>query len=222
MTIGRERTISFSRSSHGSETTLTDETELNACRWLVESFCVDGFASLRHACADVCMSVHQISHARSRELHDLSALEVRRVLFDDLKHREQIVAGRLLGTRAAWMAQYSPLLTPSEFTRFYVLMKNLAPYLLLLIVDPAKNGSHRRDRNPTIGRKNLELVLNGDAAGIPLFELEHAVHERASRSWTSSLGRNLCARDCQSGGVGSPRAHTFLTRFRLAPLPPHF
>ena len=42
-------------------TTLTDETELSACRWLINSFCQDGFASRRHACADACMGAYQLS-----------------------------------------------------------------------------------------------------------------------------------------------------------------
>jgi hypothetical protein len=151
------------------KTTLTDETELSACRWLVESFCNDGFASRRHACADACMGVFQLSHARSRELHDSSMLEIRRVLYGDLKPRKQIIPGHLLGTRAAWMSRYSPLLTESEFTRFCVLMANLAPYLLLLITDPSKANSHRADRNPVIGRRNLELVLYGCPDAKPLF-----------------------------------------------------
>jgi DNA-directed RNA polymerase specialized sigma24 family protein len=153
-----------------ARTTLTNETEISAQRWLIESFCQDGFAARRHTCSDICMSVYQLSHARSRELHDLSALEVRRALFDDLKQREQIIPGRLLCSRSAWMTNYQPLLSPAEFTKFYVLMKNLAPYLLLLIVDPAKNGSHRRDRCPAVGRKNIELVLNGDPNAVPLFQ----------------------------------------------------
>jgi hypothetical protein len=150
-------------------TTLTDALEISAQRWFIDSFCQDGFTAKRHTCADVCMGVYRLSHMRSRELHDLSALEVRRVLYDDLKRREQIIPGQLYGTRAAWMTNYSPLLTESEFTRFYVLMKGLAPYLLLLIVDPAKNASHRRDRCPTIGRHNLKLVLYGDPDAVPLF-----------------------------------------------------
>jgi hypothetical protein len=153
-----------------ARSTLTNEIELSACRWYIESFCQDGFAAKRHACADACMGVYQLGHARSRELHDLSALEVRRVLFDDLHHRDQVVPGRLLGTRCGWMTLYRPLLSECEFTKFYFLMKNLAPYLLLLIVDPAKNGSHRRDRHPTVSRRNLELILNGDPAGVLLFE----------------------------------------------------
>jgi hypothetical protein len=150
-------------------TTLVDETELSACRWLVESFCVDGFASRRHACANACMGVFQISHPRSRELHDMVLLELRRALYDDRKGRKQIVPGQLHGTRMHWMARYSPLLTESEFTRFCVLMANLAPYLLFLITDPAKNNNHRQDRNPQVDRRNLELVLYGDSRSQPLF-----------------------------------------------------
>jgi hypothetical protein len=152
-----------------ARTTLTDETELSACRWLVESFCQDGFASRRHACADACMGVFQISYVRSRELHDLAMLEVRRVLYGDLKPRKQITPGHLLGTRAAWMARYAPLLSESEFTRFAILMANLAPYLMLLILDPSKANNHRADRNPAIGRRNLELILYGCPDAKPLF-----------------------------------------------------
>ena len=151
------------------KTTLIDEVEINAQRWFVESFCQEGFTARRHTCADACMSVHQLSHERSRELHDLTALEVRRALFDDLKRHKQIVAGRLYGTRMQWMVGFSDLLSAAEFTKFYFLMKNLAPYLLLLIVDPAKKGNHRRDRCPTIGRHNLDLILHGDPDGVLLF-----------------------------------------------------
>jgi hypothetical protein len=95
-------------------------------------------------------------------------LEVRRALYGDLKPRKQIIPGRLLGTRAAWMVRYSSLLTGPEFTRFCVLMADLAPYLML-IIDPA-NRSHRQDRNPAVGRRNLELILYGDPSANPLFE----------------------------------------------------
>src|SRR4029077_20293914 len=96
-------------------------------------------------------------------------LEVRRALYDSVKQRTQIIPGRLLGTRSAWMSRYSPLLTESEFTRFVVLMRNLAPYLLLLIVDPTKANNHRRDRNPTIGRQTLELILYGHPDAVSCF-----------------------------------------------------
>jgi len=67
------------------------------------------------------------------------------------------------------MARYSTLLTPSEFTKLVALMRNLAPYLLLLIVDPTKSNNHRRDRNPTIGRRTLELIFYGHPDAVPLF-----------------------------------------------------
>ena len=116
------------------------------------------------------MGVYQLSHARSRELYDLTMLEVRRALYDDVKRREQIIAGRLVGTRAAWMTRYRPLLTANEFTKFVVLMKDLAPYLLLLVVDPSKANNHRRDKNPTIGRRTLKMILYGHPDARPLFE----------------------------------------------------
>jgi len=55
-----------------------------------------------------------------------------------------------------------------EFTKFVVLMKDLAPYLLLLV--DRENGRNRRaDRAPTVGRRNLELILDGDPEARPLF-----------------------------------------------------
>jgi hypothetical protein len=96
-------------------------------------------------------------------------LEVRRVLYGDLKQQEQIIPGRLLGTRSAWMAQYSPLLSSVEFTRFYYLLQGLAPYLML-IIDPSNGSNHRRDRAATIGRRNLEWALYGHPDAVPLFQ----------------------------------------------------
>jgi len=81
------------------------------------------------------MAVYGVDHARSRELSELTMLEVRRILYPDLKGRQPIPAGRLLGTRGAWMARYRPLLSETEFTKVVVLMRDLAPYVLL-IVDP--------------------------------------------------------------------------------------
>jgi hypothetical protein len=95
-------------------------------------------------------------------------LEMRRILYDSLPERAIIVPGRLLGTRSAWMADYKPLLSDVEFTRFFYLMRGLAPYVLL-ILDPTFT-SHRRDRCPTIARSNLELVLRGHPSAPLLFK----------------------------------------------------
>jgi hypothetical protein len=75
-----------------ARTTLTDALELSAQRWYVESFTEDGFESRRHQCANAAMAVYNLSHGRSRELFDLTMLEVRRILYDDLKRREPIIA----------------------------------------------------------------------------------------------------------------------------------
>jgi hypothetical protein len=73
------------------------------------------------------MAVYNLSHARSRELYDLTMLQVRRVHYDGLKGRQLISAGRLLRTRFAWMARYRPLLTESELTKFVIPARNLGP-----------------------------------------------------------------------------------------------
>jgi hypothetical protein len=54
------------------------------------------------------------------------------------------------------MVRYADLMNSPQFMRFFVLMRDLAPYVLL-IVDP-QNSSHGRDRCPEIGRRNIELV----------------------------------------------------------------
>jgi hypothetical protein len=55
------------------------------------------------------------------------------VIYDDLPTRPAIAPGRLLGTRAAWMTRYSPLLDDSEFSKFVTLTRDLSPFALLLI-----------------------------------------------------------------------------------------
>ena len=60
------------------------------------------------------MAVYNLSRERSRELYDLTMLEVRRVMFDDLPPRQPIAAGRLVGTRGAWMIRYRPLLNDAH------------------------------------------------------------------------------------------------------------
>ena len=47
-------------------------------------------------------------------------------------------------------------------------MRDLAPYPLFLV----DSGTHnrRQDRNQPIGRKNLELILNGCPDAVPVFK----------------------------------------------------
>jgi hypothetical protein len=151
----------------GVRSTIRDPGELDAQRWYVSSFCEDGFATRRHGCADAAMSVFNLTHSRSRELYDLTMLETRRVLYDDLKPRAAIPPGRLLGTRCGWMTRYAPILSPSEFAKFVTLAKDLGPFVVVL-VDPQNHG-RRRDRNPPIGRQNLLWLLSGHPDAVPLF-----------------------------------------------------
>lgn len=58
------------------KTTLKDQRERDIQRWYVTSFCDQSFAQCRHQCADAAMAVHSLSHERSREIYDLSILEV--------------------------------------------------------------------------------------------------------------------------------------------------
>jgi hypothetical protein len=152
----------------GARTTLTNPTEQDVQRWFVTSFCEDSFSQQRHQCANAAMAVHSLSHARSRELYDLTMLEVRRVLYDDLPPRPLIVPGRLFGTRTAWMTRYAPLMSAAEFMKFVVLVHGLSPFILLLI-DPS-NRSRRRNRCPAVTRRNLEFVLSGHPDARPLFQ----------------------------------------------------
>jgi hypothetical protein len=133
--------------------TISNTRELDVQRWYVDSFLHAQFDLRRHQCADAAMQVYGVSHSRSRELYDLTMLEVRRVMYDNLPPRQPIAAGRLVGTRAQWMVQYAPLLSQDEFTKFVILARDLGPFVLALI-DP-QSRSRRQDRNPPIGRQNL-------------------------------------------------------------------
>jgi hypothetical protein len=152
----------------GVKTTVTDPSELGMQRWYVDSFLDGAFELRRHQCADAAMQVYGVRHERSRELYDLTMLEVRRVLYDDLPPREPIAAGRLIGTRGAWMIRFRPLLNESEFTKFVILVRDLSPFVILL-VDP-QNKSRRQDRSAAVTRRNLEFVLNGHPDAVKLFE----------------------------------------------------
>jgi hypothetical protein len=156
------------------KTTVTDPREIGMQRWYVDSFIDGAFELRRHQCADAAMAVYNLNHDRSRELYDLTVLEVRRVLYDDLPPKQPIAAGRLLGTRCAWMTRYAHLMNAVEFTKFVVLTKDLSPFVVILI-DPA-NHSRRQDRSAAVTRRNLDFVLNGHPDAVPLFERKEGLN----------------------------------------------
>jgi hypothetical protein len=55
----------------------------------------------------------------------------------------------------------------SEFTKFVILVRDLGPFVILL-VDPS-NRSRRQDRSAAVTRRNLEFILNGHPDAVPLF-----------------------------------------------------
>jgi hypothetical protein len=132
------------------QTTVTDEHELEACRWLVRSFVDSEFAIRRHTCADAMSIVYGIDPARSRVLHDATLLEVRRTLLDVVDIPEVEVAD-LRGTRAIALGKYASGLSSEDFSRLVFLMRGLAPAII------------------EAGR--IDWILNGYPHARPLFPI---------------------------------------------------
>jgi hypothetical protein len=130
------------RIKRGVRTTLSDPAELQTTRWYVTSFLDGAFELRRFKCCDAPMVVHGLSHERARELYDLCLLECRRVTYDSLPQQPTIAAGRLVGTRSAWMLRYAHLLDAAEFDKFFRLSRDLSPFVV---------GAHR-------SRKQIETT----------------------------------------------------------------
>jgi hypothetical protein len=67
---------------------------------------------------------------------------------------------------SGWCSKH--LLTTDEFTKFATLMRDLSPFVLLL-VDPA-NRSRRQDPCAAVTRRNLEFALSGHPDAVALFK----------------------------------------------------
>jgi hypothetical protein len=151
----------------GMKTTLTDPAELEAMRWFVDSFIGGAFELRRHQCADAAMTVYGLSHDRSRELYDLTLLEIRRLTYDDFAPRKIVPPSRLAPTRSRWAVRFAPLMSPQEFTKFAFLTRDLSPFVLFMVAPQVT--SRRQDRNAPISRQNVEWVLSGHPEAMPLF-----------------------------------------------------
>jgi DNA-directed RNA polymerase specialized sigma24 family protein len=64
----------------GLKTACTDPDELEAQKWLVESFLDSGFRLRRWESANAMMQVYGLTHARSRQLFDITMVAIRREL----------------------------------------------------------------------------------------------------------------------------------------------
>jgi hypothetical protein len=142
------------------------QAEREAQKWYVESFIDAGFELRRHECADAAMKVYGLTHRRSRQLYDLTLLEIRRALWEETKHAS-VSRERLCGTKGLPLARYWNFLSPVEFTKFCCLMRDLAPYLVILVRPANAAGIKAGDWNAV--RENLELILNGTPEATPLF-----------------------------------------------------
>ena len=91
---------------------------------------------------------------------------IRQALWDQTKHAA-LTPGQLRGTKGVALIRYSNFLTPEEFSKLAVLMKDLAPTLVIL-VRPA-NAAGIKCGNWKAVRENLELILNGIPEASPLF-----------------------------------------------------
>lgn len=144
----------------------TNPYERRAQRWFIESFIDTGFVLKRHQASDAVMRVFGISHPRSRQLHDLTMLEVRRQLVGE-KRLPLITPDLLRRTKSHALMRYGPFLSRNDFSKLAVLMRDLAPSLVLAI--RPENICRIRRGDPEATKVNLGLVLNGEPNARPLF-----------------------------------------------------
>ena len=143
-----------------------DPFERRAQRWFIERFIDSGFALKRHEAADCVMRVFGITHPRSRQLHDLTMLEVRRQLIGE-KRLPLITPDLLKGTKLEALRRYGRFLSAADFSKLAVLLKDLAPSLVLEM--RPENICRIRRGDPEASRTNLRLVLDGEPTARPLF-----------------------------------------------------
>jgi hypothetical protein len=146
----------------------SQESERSAQKWYVESFIDSGFSMPRHEFSNTVMKVFGRSHPRSRALFDLTLLEIRRALYSECFH-EPARPEQLYGTKGLPLLRYINFLSPQEFAKITILMRDLAPSLVVL-VKPANEAGIRRREWPAV-RENLEWVLHGIPDATPLFSL---------------------------------------------------
>jgi hypothetical protein len=137
---------------YGVKTTLSDPFELEAQRWLINGLVSTEFGLYRHQAADSMSIVFGLSPQRSRMLHDLTMLEVRRQLLDVVEI-PTVSRRSLIGTRGRALAKYSDQLSSADFSRLVFLMRNLAPVII-----------PKTDR--------IDLILDGFPDAQPLFPSE--------------------------------------------------
>jgi hypothetical protein len=148
------------------KTTCREPSEVEAQKWLVLSFIDAGFRLRRHEVSDAAMIAFGLSHSRSRQLHDLTLLEIRRELLAE-RRLAPISPADLAGTKTAALKRYGRYLKPEEFTTLAYLLKDLAPATIFLM--RPENGPKILRGDSAAALENLGLILNGDPDAKPLF-----------------------------------------------------
>jgi hypothetical protein len=148
------------------KTPCTDPYELAAQRWLVASFIDCDFALRRHEASDSMSTVYGLGHGQSRRLFDLTLVAIRRELLTD-RRVALICPSSLARTRSEAIIRYARFLSAGEFSKLAMLLKDIAPSVVLTI-NPVRACAVRRGE-PEATRGNLLLVLHGSATDRPLF-----------------------------------------------------
>jgi DNA-directed RNA polymerase specialized sigma24 family protein len=149
-------------------TTLTDPEELSAGRWIILSLAQCGFGLARHQVADSAMKVFNLTHHRARQVHDLLLVSLRRGLLNGIERRLVPIRPRdIVRTRLAALEKFAPLLSPEEFTKLCVLLRDLAPATVFLM--RPENALKILRGDSAAARENLRLLLDGDPSSRPLF-----------------------------------------------------
>ena len=125
-----------------------------------------GFTLKRHEAADSVMKVFNLTHRRSRQLYDLTMLEIRRQLIGE-RRLPLITPDLLRGTRSEALARYSRFLTEPDFSRLAILLRELAPSLVFGI--RPENICRIRKGDAEATGINLRLILDGKPTAKPLF-----------------------------------------------------
>jgi hypothetical protein len=139
------------------------------------SFLDAEFYLKRHQAADAMTEVYGLSYRRSRELFDLTLVAVRRELVSN-RHLPPIPPKALIGNRGRALIRFAKHLSPDEFTRLAVLLRDIAPSAVYA-VRPANIAAMRRGEPGPI-RTNLGLVLYGSPYDRPLFASKPAKEGR--------------------------------------------
>jgi hypothetical protein len=152
------------------KTICTDDFELGAQRWMVDSYIECGFKLRRHEAADAMMTVFNIGHGRARRLHDLTLLEIRRAVWEDHPNGKEIAPASLAGTSSRPLIPYARYLSVADFTNLVCLLEGLAPALVMYI--KAQNIRAIRKGSAKALAENLRLIINGHPQARLLFKLE--------------------------------------------------